>query len=307
MSTYGLSDVSVIIVNYNGESVVQDALESLYRLSEQPLEVVVVDNGSTDASLKIVRSFSETYRRLQLVEAQGNFGVAGGRNIGVEVAHGEVLAFLDADGRALDSWLPAALFAMNQDPRVGAVAPLVLMGNGDTINGAGSFIDASGHGRDRFWGESLTAREPDLKRLTGTRCDYPMGCGMVVRRPGLEQIWPLDEALLKWHDDTELGIRLRRLGYHTVFWPPSRVLHHPGHSDPARREVRHLESEMARFRLLLKYYPWPRLIGSLTHYLIHAISGARRHPERKQDAKRLLQDLRSAWPLARKIRRQWRQ
>lgn len=306
MRTYGLLDVSVIIVNYNGESVLEEALESLYRLSEQPLEVVVVDNGSTDSSLKIARSFAETYRRLHLVEVQANFGVAGGRNIGVEVAKGEILAFLDADGRAVEEWLPEALFAINQDPRAGAVAPLVLMGNGDTINGAGSFIDASGHGRDRFWGESLASHEADLGRLAGTPCDYPMGCGMVVRRPGLETIWPLDEALLKWHDDTEIGIRIKRLGYRTVFWPQSRVLHQPGHSDPARSEVRHLESEMARFRLLLKYYPWPRLIGSLTHYLIHAMSGARRDPERKQDAIMVLQDLRAAWPLARKIRRQWR-
>ncbi len=306
MRTFGLFDVSVIIVNYNGESVLNKALQSLYGLSQQPLEVVVVDNGSTDASLELIRSFAKAYRRLHLVEAQRNCGVAGGRNIGVEVAKGEILAFLDADGRALESWLPEALVAINQDPRVGSVAPLVLMEDGDTINGAGSFIDASGHGRDRFWGESLVSREADLGRLAGTACDYPMGCGMVVRRPGLETIWPLDEGLLKWHDDTEIGIRIRRLGYRTLFWPQSRVLHQPGHSDPARREVRHVESEMARFRLLLKYYPWPRLVGSLMHYLIHAMSGARRHPERKQDAIMVLQDLRAAWPLARKIRRQWR-
>lgn len=303
---FDLDEVSVIIVNYNGESVLPDALESLYTLTAQPLEVVVVDNASTDASVDIVKSYTEKYGRLQLVEAQSNCGVAGGRNIGVEVAKGRVLAFLDADGRATEEWLPNALIAMSQNPQVGAVAPLVLMGSGDIINGAGSFIDESGHGRDRFWGEPLAARQPDLGRLAGTPCDYPMGCGMVVRRAGLERIWPLDEALLKWHDDTELGIRVQRLGYRTVFWPQSWVLHQPGHSDPARREIRHLESEMARFRLLLKYYSGPRIVRALLHYLIHAISGAKRHPELKADAKTLIHDLRVAWPEARKIRRHWR-
>lgn len=306
MTELTLADVSVIIVNYNGETVLPGAIESLYSLTAQPLEVIVVDNGSTDGSVDGIKAYAEKYGRLRLVEAQGNFGVAGGRNIGVEVAKGAILAFLDADGRATEDWLPNALVAMNQDPRVGAVAPLVLMGSGDVINGAGSFIDDSGHGRDRFWGESLALRQADLSRIAGTPCDYPMGCGMVVRRPGLERIWPLDESLLKWHDDTELGIRVKRLGYRTVFWPQSRVLHQPGHSDPARREVRHVESELARFRLLLKYYSNLRFVTSLLYYVVHALSGARKNPELKSAAKVLLHDLRSAWPAARKIRRQWR-
>ncbi len=306
MTGFHLYDVSVIIVNYNGEAVLPLALESLYTLREQPLEVIVVDNGSTDASVDLIKTYAKKYLRLRLIEAQSNFGVAGGRNVGVDVAKGPILAFLDADGRALPEWLPNALLAINQDSRVGAVAPLVLMGDGAIINGAGSFIDASGHGRDRFWGESLSLRQSDIDRLAGSFCDYPMGCGMVVRRPGLERIWPLDEALLKWHDDTEIGIRVRRLEYRTVFWPKSRVLHQPGHSDPSRRELRHLESEMARFRLLLKYYSWSRFTQSLLHYLLHTMSGSRLRPEMKGDAQILLRDLRLAWPEAKKIRRQWR-
>ncbi len=306
MTALTVEQVSVIIVNYNGENVLPKALSSLKDLAESPLEVVVVDNGSSDHSVDLIKEFASNDPKIRLIALGSNLGVAGGRNVGVEVATGEIWAFLDADGRALPDWLAEALKVLNGDQSIGAVAPLVLMDDGHLINGAGSFLDRSGHGRDRFWGETVASLEPELVGLSGEDCDYAMGCGMVIRRDGLESLWPLDEDLLKWHDDTEIGIRIRRLGYRTVFWAPSRVLHDPGHSDPRSREARHLQAEKARFRLLVKYYPLTTCVRELSYYLLHAASGSRRRPQALLEAREVLSDLRQSWRHLISIRRQWR-
>ncbi|MCL5971905.1 MAG: glycosyltransferase [Firmicutes bacterium] len=305
MNSLTASTVSVIIVNYNGAAVLGKALDSVHRLQQPPLEIVVVDNGSDDDSVQLVKSKALINPHIRLVVMAENRGVAGGRNVGVEVAQGDAWAFLDADGEATDQWLPEAVTALNADPAVGAVAPLVLMDQGYVINGAGSFLDAGGHGYDRYWGDTLPSREGDLIALSGTDCDFPMGCGMVLRRDGLEGIWPLDDSSLKWHDDTEIGIRIRKLGYRVVFCAGSRVLHQPGHSDPQHFLERHLQAETARFRLLIKYYPITVVAMELSRFAMHAVSGSRHRPEAFSELGSVLTNLKQDWRLLYRIRRQW--
>ena len=92
--------VSVIIPVYNGESYLSEAVESVYAQTIRPLEVIVIDDGSTDGSAAVARSFEDVrfYR-------QPNRGAADARNRGTELAHGSFLAFLDAD----DVWTPQKL------------------------------------------------------------------------------------------------------------------------------------------------------------------------------------------------------
>lgn len=92
--------VSVIIPAYNGERYLSAALESVFAQTYRPLEVIVVDDGSTDDSGAIAQSFSEV-----VYIQQSNQGVAAARNRGIEAARGEFFAFLDQD----DLWTPDKL------------------------------------------------------------------------------------------------------------------------------------------------------------------------------------------------------
>ncbi|WP_020375650.1 glycosyltransferase family 2 protein [Sulfobacillus thermosulfidooxidans] len=299
-----VEDVSVIIVNYNGEKVIAQAVQSVLALHPRPLECIVVDNGSTDQSLNILHQFSDPL--LRLISLNENRGVAGGRNTGVAMARGRILAFLDSDGEATESWLAKAVEVLVEQPQAGAVAPLVLMEQGKIINGAGSFLDATGHGRDRLWGESLSQYESTLLAWRGQPVDYPMGCGMIVRRQGLEAIWPLDETMPKWHDDTEIGIRIRQLGYRVIFEPLSRVLHHPGHSDPKDRRQRQHMAETARLLLVWKYYPLTTAIAVTLYYSFFALTASRYHMAYAKDLwktwSKLWGERKKIWA----IRQQWR-
>jgi glycosyltransferase involved in cell wall biosynthesis len=92
--------VSVIIPCYNAEQFIKTGLESVARQTLQPLEVIVIDDGSNDRSLDVIHS---SRHDLPLkVLASPRLGGAGARNIGIRAAEGEWLAFLDAD----DVWYP---------------------------------------------------------------------------------------------------------------------------------------------------------------------------------------------------------
>lgn len=107
--------VSVIVPVHNGERYLASALQSILNQDYQPLEVIVVDDGSVDRSAEIARSYEIRY------VYQSNQGAAMARNVGVTVAQGEFYAFLDQD----DIWAPNKLHLqidyLLSHPRVGYV------------------------------------------------------------------------------------------------------------------------------------------------------------------------------------------
>jgi len=107
--------VSVIIPCYNGERYLRETIESVLAQSHDALEIVVVDDGSTDGTADVVRAFEGAVR----YERQRHTGAAVARNRGVALARGDVLGFIDAD----DLWMPCALkrllAPLERDPGVG--------------------------------------------------------------------------------------------------------------------------------------------------------------------------------------------
>jgi len=85
--------ISVVIPVFNGEKFIQEALESVLAQNEPSVEILVVDDGSTDGTAAVAENFRGAIRLIR----QPNRGVAAARNHGIQLAQAEVLAFLDAD------------------------------------------------------------------------------------------------------------------------------------------------------------------------------------------------------------------
>ena len=85
--------VSVIIPNYNGAPFIAEALETVFEQRLNNLEVIVIDDGSTDNSMEILERFRS---QIKLISTE-NFGAAAARNSGMKAARGEFIAFLDSD------------------------------------------------------------------------------------------------------------------------------------------------------------------------------------------------------------------
>jgi glycosyltransferase involved in cell wall biosynthesis len=93
--------VSVVIPNYNGACYLANSISSVLQQDFQDFEIIVVDDGSIDNSLEIIRGFGN---RIELIESH-NKGASNARNLGIKFARGEYIAFLDSD----DIWLPNKL------------------------------------------------------------------------------------------------------------------------------------------------------------------------------------------------------
>ena len=179
-----MSLVSVIIPAYNGESYLQSAIASVVRQTYTNYEIIVVDDGSTDNTARIVGesfvSLSETTKERNLVYLyQDNQGVAAARNKGLEVATGTYIAFLDQDDFFLPHKLAEQVSLMAEKPDLGLVNSgwKIVDGGGETISQVEPWLNLPHLNsaalivwKPVFLGAMLF-RHSWLKKTTGFNCD----------------------------------------------------------------------------------------------------------------------------------------
>ena len=114
--------VSVIIPAFNAASTIVRAIDSVRQQNVGPIEIIVIDDGSTDRTAAVVRDNIADGDNIQILQMQQNSGVSAARNTGIRVAQGKYLAFLDAD----DIWLPTKLqkqiARLEEDPTITLVS-----------------------------------------------------------------------------------------------------------------------------------------------------------------------------------------
>jgi GT2 family glycosyltransferase/glycosyltransferase involved in cell wall biosynthesis len=210
--------VSVIILNYNGLADTRTCLLSLAEVdfpSEQ-LEIVVVDNGSSDRSTEMLRS---EFPHVRLIENEKNLGFAQAANQAATAAKGEYLAFLNNDMRVESGWLNA-LVEMAQ-PENGIVCV------GSTImNWDGTAIDFSGRPTDAFC-LSYTPSElpPPSVPVPGKFELFASFGAAIIQTKAFQELGGFDPDFFLYQEDVDLGWRLWLKGYKTVLCPTSIVYH----------------------------------------------------------------------------------
>jgi GT2 family glycosyltransferase len=208
----------------------------------------LIDNGSADGSIAIAERYLKS-GKLSIVLAGRNLGIAGGRNLGIRYAQGRIFAFIDNDGYAAPGWLAEAIGTLDSEPAIGAVAPIVFFNrNKSILNGAGGTMNYQGYATDLCFDTPY-----EFARLR-KRVLYPMGCGMVVRREIFDRFGGFDPKLVRYYDDTELGIRVWRAGMQVAVAPHSWIDHEFNYSGNFLHN-RALSFERARLRVALKHYP----------------------------------------------------
>jgi len=176
--------VSAILPVYNGERYLAEAIASALSQEHRPIEIIVVDDGSTDGTAGVAASFKGSV----LYTYQANSGPAAARNRGLELARGDVITFLDAD----DLWTAAKL--QLQLPRlVDDSSVSIVLGRKQLMNASG----VAGQGRS-------------VGGLSAPQMAASLGCG-VFRRSVFAEVGLFDEAL-HFCDDWDWFMRARELG-----------------------------------------------------------------------------------------------
>jgi glycosyltransferase involved in cell wall biosynthesis len=206
--------VSIIIPCYNAEAFVAEAIQSALSQSYEPTEIVVIDDGSTDSSLSVIKSFDD-----EITWVTGpNRGVSSARNRGIEIADGELIKFLDADDRLPED---AVATQVCQLRNLGTERASVY-GDARLIDDKGAKIGAATFRRPRP-DEDLIAYV--LRVNPGT--PFP-----VHFRKHLLEVGGFDESL-PWAEDYDLHLRLQLTGVQ-MRYKPGTVVHVLKHDSDAR-------------------------------------------------------------------------
>ncbi len=215
--------VSVVLVNYKGA---EDTITCLRAFDEvdwpaDGLELVVVDNDSQDGSAERIR---DAVPDAVVVESGANLGFAGGCNLGVAHATGEVVAFLNNDARPHLDWIRAAVAELDASPDVACVASKVLDWDGNLIDYVDGALTWFGMGYKR------EVEKPDTGQWdTPKDVLFATGAAMFVRAEVYREVGGFDERFFMFYEDVDLGWRLNLLG-HRVRYVPGSLAYHRHHA-----------------------------------------------------------------------------
>jgi GT2 family glycosyltransferase len=211
---------SVIVTAWNGRGYIEDCLDSLLSQSYPIYEVIVVDNASSDGTPELI---AQKYKTVRLIRNEKNLGFAGGTNVGIRAAKGEILALFNQDAVADQDWLANMIAGITESPDIGVVGCKIYhYGQARVLWHAGSVIVGSRRQpilrgvHELDWGQYDTVEDVEAV----------VGAAMAVRRSVLDRVGLLDDGYFMYLEDTDLCLRVRQAGYRVVYLPQAVAYHH---------------------------------------------------------------------------------
>jgi hypothetical protein len=214
-----MKPVSVLVLNWNNGKITNECLASLQCLEHDDFKVIVLDNGSTDRSVELIR---ERFPEVEIVELGANLGFAKGNNEGIRVAleRGvEYVWLLNNDTTVDPKALRALVEKAESDPKIGAVGSAIY------YMSEPERLQAWGGGYVNFW---VGRARHFFRPVTDNKIQFLMGASLLLRRAALESVGLLDEGFFLYWEDTDLCFRLRRAGWRLAVAGDSKVWHKAG-------------------------------------------------------------------------------
>jgi GT2 family glycosyltransferase len=205
--------VAVVIVSWNSAGYLPDCLDSLRRLERPPAEVVVVDAGSVDGSVELVR---KRYPEAELIDCQENVGFCRGNNLGIRASSSPFVLALNPDTRLEPRFLEEQLPAFDE-PRVGMSAGKLLRFDGKTLDTAGQLLSRARRPQDRGYGEPDAGqfdRDEEVFGACGAAALYRREMLDAIADPGPDYF---DESFFTFGEDLDLAWRAQRAGWRAVY------------------------------------------------------------------------------------------
>lgn len=244
--------VSVVVASYNGATTLRACLLSLERLNYPDYEVLLVDDGSTDATPEIALLFP----RVRMIRHPSNLGLGVARNTGIYAATGDIVAFTDSDCRADEDWLHHLVGDLLRSGYAG-------MGGHNLLPPDDSAVAAA---------VMVSPGGPAHVMLTDRLAEHVPGCNMAFHRWALLELGGFDPVYRRAGDDVDICWRLQQRGYRIGFSPGGFVWHYRRNTIGAylRQQAGYGDAEA----LLERRHPenFNRFGGSIWHGRIYSPS-----------------------------------
>jgi GT2 family glycosyltransferase len=262
-------DVSVVVVNYNGRRWLEGCLAAVSAQTDAGgIEVILVDNASSDGSVDLVR---RRFAGVRIHEAGRNLGFAGGNNAGARLARGAFLAFLNNDTVVQPGWLAALRRSLESEPSVGlSTSRIVYLDDQSIIDSAGDGYLRAGGAFKRFHGQPA-ARAGEAADVFGA-----CGAAFMIRRGLFEELGGFDEDFFMVYEDVDLSFRARARGHRCVYVPDA-VVWHAGSGSLGRLSPSAVFYGQRNLEwTYVKNMPWQLLVRSLPSHLLYGVAAALR-------------------------------
>ena len=231
-----MAEVSAIVVSYNAAPWIERSLDSL---RETGAEVIVVDNGSTDRTLDLVR---EQFPKARVVE-QENRGFGAGNNAGMRAASGRYFLLLNPDAWLTEGALDNMVAFADEHPEAGVVGPRLLNPDGSLQRSVRGYPTPWRLATEYFFLRKLAPHSEALNALFGAgfdhesvrEADYLFGACLLVRREAVDSIGGFDEDFFLMSEEVDWCYRFRQAGWKVFFYPGAEAYHVVGASlNPAQ-------------------------------------------------------------------------
>jgi GT2 family glycosyltransferase len=196
--------ISIVVCAFNAEPTLAECLEGVRQLDYPDYEVIVVDDGSTDATPVIAEQYD-----VRLVRTT-NFGLSSARNTGAAVATGEIVAYLDSDARPDPHWLRYIAHAFTTTDTAGVGGPNLAPPESGMV-------------------EQCVAQAPGGPvhvMVSDREAEHLPGCNLALRKSTLEALGGFDPQFRAAGDDVDICWRIRDSGSRLEFAPAALVWHH---------------------------------------------------------------------------------
>jgi len=233
--------LSIIIASFNTKDITLNCLANLKNnFKKYPLnyEIIVVDNGSTDGSAKMLLDFKKDWPNLKVELLKKNLGYGKANNLGVSKSHGKYILYLNSDLMIDDLDLTDLVSILDKNKDFGALTVKVKLPTGE--------IDPASHrGFPNLWRsmtyfsglEKFFKNVPLLNQLFGGyhlvhlnlyevhEIDSPTGAFFFTRREIINKIGGFDKDYFAYGEDLEMAYQIKSLGYKIIYYPLWSVLH----------------------------------------------------------------------------------
>lgn len=256
-----MSKVTVIIPNYNGIKYIGDCLDSLKAQTMTDIDVIVVDNASTDGSIELIE---KEYDFVTVKRLDKNYGFCHAVNVGISMTKTEYLILLNNDTKAESTFVEELYKCIDSHKDTFAVASKMLqMNDPDKIDAAGDLYCALG------WAFSLgkdgNKNKYDKEATVFSAC----GGASIYRKKIFDEIGYFDELHFSYLEDVDVCYRARIMGYKNRYTPKA-VVYHAGSGTTGSRYNSFKVRLAARnsWYVIYKNMPWLQIIINLPFFLV---------------------------------------
>lgn len=271
-----MRDCAIVIVTFNGWDLVRRCLESLEPELRPGIDVVIVDNGSTDRTPDQIRS---GFPWASVIEPGRNLGFAAGNNLGIKQTNSRFVLLLNNDVIVRPGFVDEMMWQFDGSAQIGSVAAtMVFDSEPGTVASAGMEVYDNGLALDRFLGDPID-------KLTDSLPVFGASAGAAMfRREALDDVGLFPESFFMYLEDVDLAWRLRLRGWESVLSTKAIAEHAYSASSGEGSKLKRRLLARNRIWYVARCFPRWLLVRSLWHMLAYDLMVAASAPVRGDGA-----------------------